>query len=321
VTPAPAVDVAVAADFLRAHYGFDVDEVVAVPRPGLWTTAFFFRQAGRQLVVRFADTAWNFEKDRRFAGYGSDDLPIPRVLEIGDAFDGLHYAVSTRAHGTFLEDLDHDAMTCALPSVFRTLDALRAVDVSGSAGYGSHLPNFDGERPTWREFLLAVDDDQPALAANPVRGWRVMLDSRPDAARTFADAYSALASSVDGCPDARHLVHNDLLHGNVLVAHDRVTAVFDWQCAMYGDFLYDAAALSFWAPWFPALRHADAGRAVRHHYEEIGLTVPGLELRLRCYEVHIGLCHLGYHAYMQDWDELDRVARRTREVLTGESAS
>ena len=317
----PAVDVGAAADFLRERFGPALSDVVAAPRQGMWSRAYFFRDGERDLVIRFADTAWNFEKDRRFAAYASQDLPIPVVLEIGDAFDDLYYAVTTRAHGMFLEELDHDTMERALPAVFGALDAMRAVDLSDSAGFGSHLPNFDGERPTWREFLLAVNDDDPALTANPVRGWRGALESRPDAARTFDDAYAALVAWVDRCPDVRHLVHNDLLHGNVLVDQRRVSAIFDWQCAVYGDFLYDVAVLTFWGPWFPVLDAANVRTAIRRHYDEIGLVVPDLDVRLRCYEVHIGLCHLGYHAWMRDWDELDAVARRTREVLAAEPLS
>jgi thiamine kinase-like enzyme len=48
-----------------------------------------------------------------------------------------------------------------------------------------------------------------------------------------------------------HLVHSDLLHYNVLVAADRVTAVLDWGSSLYGDFLFDLAWLST-ARWFRA---------------------------------------------------------------------
>jgi hygromycin-B 4-O-kinase len=283
----------------------------------MWSQAYFFRLGDEERVVRFADTAWNFEQDRWFARFGAEDLPVPAVLEIGDAFDGHSYAVSTRAHGHFLEQLGVQPTARALPSVLRTLDAMRAVDLAGTTGFGSLLPTFDGERSTWRDFLLAVDDDDPALEANPVRGWRPALDRRPDAARVFDDAYAALAAGVDACPEVRHVVHGDLLHRNVLVDHDRVSAVFDWQCALHGDFVYDVALLAFWAPWFPPLAAADVASAARRHYDDIGLEVPELGARMRCYALHIGLAHLGYHAWTGAWHDLDLVARRTREVLDG----
>ncbi|HEY7107761.1 MAG TPA: aminoglycoside phosphotransferase family protein [Acidimicrobiia bacterium] len=301
--------------------GRRVHDVEPAPRQGAWTETYFFRDGGRELVIRLGDTAWNFEKDRRFAEYASADLPIPRVLAIGEVGDGRYYAVSERAHGVFLEALGGDALRRALPSVFRMLDAMRVCNLSGTTGFGSPLPTFDGEHRTWRAFLLSVAEDQPALDENPVRGWRAPLETRPDAARTFDDGYARLTSWVDRCPEARHVLHGDLLYGNVLVDGARVSAIFDWQCATYGDFLHDVAWLTFWAPWYPALEAADVRTAIRQHYEEIGLVVPDLEERVRCYELHIGLAHFGYHAWRGEWDHLDRVARRTREVLAGPDGS
>ena len=88
------------------------------------------------------------------------------------------------------------------------------------------------------------------------------------------------------CPEARYLVHSDLLNNNVLAAGDRVAAVLDWGCAVYGDFVYDLAW--FWQSWYPAWHAIDFEREAAHHYEAIGLDVPNLKERLHCYEVHIG---------------------------------
>jgi hygromycin-B 4-O-kinase len=303
------------AAFLADLLGRDVHDVEPAPRQGEWTQTWFFRDGDRDLVIRFGDTAWNFEKDRRFGEHASVDLPIPRVLDVGEVGDGRYYAVSERARGVFLEALDGDDLRRALPSVFRMLDAMRAVDLSDTSGFGSPLPTFDGEHETWRSFLLSVAEDQPTLDENPVRGWRAPLDSRPDAARTFDDGYTALCTWVDRCPEIRHLVHGDLLYGNVLVDGARVSAVFDWQCAIYGDFLYDVAWLTFWAAWYPALGAADVRTAIRCHYDEVGVAVPRFDERLRTYELHFGLAHLGYYAWMQDWDNLGWTVGRTREVL------
>ena len=48
----------------------------------------------------------------------------------------------------------------------------------------------------------------------------------------------------------RTLIHNDLLNRNALASGGQVTAVFDWGCSIYGDFLCDLAAFVFWSPWF-----------------------------------------------------------------------
>ena len=68
--------------------------------------------------------------------------------------------------------------------------------------------------------------------------------------RVFDAGYARLLGLVDARPEARHLVHSDLLNFNVLAEDDRVSAVFDWGAALYGDFLWDVAWLTFWQPWY-----------------------------------------------------------------------
>jgi hypothetical protein len=169
-------------------------------------------------VIRFAPWRENFEIDRAIAEYSSADLPIPRVVEIGEAY-GCHCAVS------------------AMPE------------------------------------------------------WRHLVHS--------------------------DLLYSDLLYGNALVADGRVSAVFDWGCAMLGDFLYDLAWLSFFAPWFRGLDAVDVRGSALAHFEDIGLAVPGFDARMRCYEAHVGLASQAYQALIGDWDELARTARRTGTVLRG----
>ncbi len=100
-----------------------------------------------------------------------------------------------------------------------------------------------------------------------------------------------------------------------------MSGVFDWGCALYGDFLYDLAWLTFWAPWHPGLDALDLRAEALAHYADIGLVVDDFDARLRCYEVHIGLAHLAYHSFTQEWDHLDWTERRTLEVLTGGATS
>lgn len=310
----PAVDRAEAVALLTARFGDGVSDVVAAPRQGAWSRAYFFRHDGADYVVRFAEQSWNFEKDRMYAVHSSAELPIPQVLEIGEA-NGSAYAISERVYGDILEELDADRMRRTLPSLFRALDAMRAIDLSSTTGFGPQLADGNGECTTWREYLLAVGDDQPTLAANPVRGWRAQLDTRPQVARTFDRTLDELASMVGACPEIRHLLHSDLIYGNVLVAGDRVSGVFDWGCALYGDFLYDVAWLTFWAPWYPGLSALDLRAEALAHYADIGVEVEKFDARLRCYEVHNGLAHLAYHSFTQEWDHLEWTERRTLEVL------
>ena len=86
---------------------------------------------------------------------------------------------------------------------------------------------------------------------------------------------------------------------------------------MYGDFLYDIAWLVFWSPWYPAWQGIDFWEEAVRHFEAIGLDVPHVEERLRCYQIHIGLDSLKYNAFMERWDNLEAVASQTLAVARG----
>lgn len=304
-----------AAVFVADRFGPAVGEVTPVGQ-GEWSRAYAFRHGGAEYVIRFGNFPEDFAKDRLAARYGSGELPIPAVIEIGDAFGGS-YAISERAFGGFIDELDAAQMHRLLPALFTGLDAARRADLSATKGYGMWGAHGVAPYPSWRATLLDVAADRPA---DRTHGWRERLRASPTGAGPFEEALGHLQRLVDACPEDRHLIHSDLLNRNVLVADGRLTAVFDWGCGMYGDFLYDLAWLLFWAPWYPAWQGIDFQGEAMRHYDAIGLDVPQIEERLRCYQVHIGLAGQAYNAYKGEerWPELEATARRTLAVARGE---
>lgn len=293
--------------FLVERFGDGVRHVAAIGH-GEWSKAFSFQHGSTDYVIRFGAFPEDFAKDRLAACYGSVDLPIPKVTEIGEAF-GRFYAISERSFGGYIDSLDGTRMRTLLPSLFAMLDAARQVDLSGSVGYG--MWGADGIAPhsTWRDALLDVAADRDRIG-----GWRERMAHSPTGIGPFNEAYARLESLVGFCPEERHLIHSDLLHYNVLVGGDRISAVFDWGNSLYGDFLYDLAWFAFWAPWYPAWDGIDfAGEATRH-YKAIGLDVPQFEERIRCYQIHIGLDGQSYSAFTQNWDQLAETAQRTLAI-------
>ncbi len=292
--------------FLAERYGAVAD--VTEAGRGEWSIAYGFRRDGGHYVVRFGRHRDDFEKDRLAAAFAAPHLPIPQVLELGEAF-GAYYAISERVFGDYLDQLDGAAMRATLPGVFATLDAIRLADVSlastdGAAG--------NALAATWTETLLALPDDAPSAR---VGGWRERLARSAEGSRVFDDAYAALAEFVARCPGEKHLVHNDTLNRNVFVRDGRVTGVIDWGCMMYGDFVYDIALMSFWWPWYSAWSDIDLVTEAERHYESIGLHVPRFRERLRCYQTHIGVGHLVYTAHLERWSDLEWIAARTLKLM------
>jgi hygromycin-B 4-O-kinase len=316
--PAPGrpgrVSAAQAEAFLVARFGPDVRGVAPIGH-GEWSRAFAFRHGGAEYVARFGAYLEDFAKDRLAARYASPALPIPAVVELGEALGG-YYAVSERAFGGYVDDLDGAQLRATLPSLFAALDAARSVDLSASAGYGGWGADGRAAFPSWRSALLDVANDRPA---DRTHGWRERLAASPLGSGPFDEALGHLRGLLDGCPEERHLIHSDLLHYNVLVADGRVSAVLDWGCAKYGDFLYDLAWFAFWSPWYPAWANVDFRDEGARHFAAIGLDVPHFEERLRCCQLHIGLDALAYNAFKGDWAALEETARRTLAVARGGS--
>ena len=279
---------------------------------GEWSSAFGFRSGEQDYVARFGQYRVDYEKDRVASRYAGPALPIPAVIEVGEAFDGA-YAVSERLFGDPLDQLSEAGFRRALPSVLGMLDALRLADVSWASGYG--MWGTDGAAPhaSWRDFLLGVRDFDGEPAGR-VAGWWDLLRSRPGAEAAFEAGYSELEALAAGVPEDRHLLHTDFVGDNVRVLGDRVTAVVDWGNAAYGDFLYDLARFDFWRPWYPDWGAVDVIAAARDYFREHDIEVSEFDARLRCYELHIGLDAQAYDAFTQRWDELERSAARTLEV-------
>lgn len=277
-------------------------------RPGEWSAAYSVRTADADLVARFSSYDEDFEKDAYAARYSSPALPIPPIIERGPAGNGC-YAVSERMPGEHIDVLDAAVTRRVLPSLFGALDAMRAVDLSAASGFGAWRADGRTTHPTWRAWLLGVATE-PATRGAP--GPRELLEGSPTGLGPFEEGYARLAELAEHAPEERHLIHDDLVNFNVLVAGDRISAVLDWGSSKYGDFVYDIAKLVFYQPW-RAEGGIDFAAEARAHYDTIGLTIPRFVERLACYCIHIGLADMAYSAFRKRWEQVGAKARRTLE--------
>jgi hygromycin-B 4-O-kinase len=302
----PVTDAA-ARRFVADYYGRRARGVHSLGA-GEWSRAYALVLDGRQAVIRFGDHVEDFRKDQAMATHSCPALPIPAVTEIGAA-DGGYFAVSKRAPGQLLDHLDSAAMRAALPGLLAALDAIRAIDVSSTQGYGIWAPGGTGPAATWAQALLAINQETAR-----VPGWRAALEASPVGARPFDRAYTRLRELAAGLPEQRHVIHGDLMNRNVLVQGSRITAVIDWGNALYGDWLYDAAWLIYWWPWYPQWQAIDISAELRTHWDQHGGIPPGLDHRLRACLVHIGLDAMSYNAFRGRWDDLARNAAQVSKL-------
>ena len=298
--------------FLVEHLGPGVGDVELIGE-GMWSRCFGFTHEGRELAVCFGRHVDDYEKDRRAASFASPALPVPRVVEIGPGLDDGWFAIAERAHGEPLEQLDRAGWRAVLPSLLAVFDALAAVDVAGSIGWGGWGPGGTAPMASWRDYLLAVGDD--ALSPRTAGRRQLLIDS-PYGDAAFRAALARLTELSDAANGAtRSLVHADLTNRNVLVDSGRITAVLDWGCSLYGDFLYELAWMEFWLPWCSAMVDADVVGAIKGHLASRDGARDDFDARLSACLLHIGLDHMAYNAWTGDMDDLGRVIDRTMEYV------
>ncbi|MFC5264811.1 phosphotransferase [Kribbella qitaiheensis] len=294
------------AAFLAQHSGGTASDLEPLTG-GAWSSAWAYRAGEEELVIRFGrESSW-YEADQMAMAFSGPDLPVPQVREVGTTPTGQAYAISVRHHGRFLEDTPVERADAVAPTLTRLLVALYRVPSPPGALVMWHPAGAPAR--SWRELVLArlVDGRAP-------------LDGDPKLAALSAAVCDRVRTLVAACPERRDLIHGDLLHGNVLVSPDcrRVQAVISWKCSLRGDFLYDAAWCSVWGPVFypgiaataplsgllqdPGLRADESAlvdAAIRHH----------------CYELQIGLTHLGWSIWTWDQEHLTATAGLLAEIL------
>jgi len=279
---------------------------------GAWSSAWAYRAGGEELVVRFGQEVSWYEADRMAMAFASPDLPVPEVREVGRTPSGRAYAISVRHHGRFLEDTPAGQAGALTRTLTRLLVALYRVPAGPDARVAWHRAGTPAG--SWREFLLAgLVDDSGKL----VRGWSAALVGDRQLAALSTAVTGRVRALAQACPERRDLVHGDLLHGNVLVSPDaQVEAVLSWKCSVRGDFLFDAAWCSFWAPFHPGIAADPLPGLLRAPSvrDEPGALLDAAA-RHHCYELHIGFTHLGWNIWTGDQEGLAATARRLAEVL------
>jgi aminoglycoside phosphotransferase (APT) family kinase protein len=298
------------AAFLARHSGGVARDLEPLTG-GAFSSAWAYRVGAQELVIRFGPERSWYEADQMAMSFHGPDLPIPQIMELGTTPTGGAYAISIRHHGRFLEESPVDRAEAVGPTLTRLLVALSRVPASPEAPVMWHSAG--GPPRSWREFILGRLDDRNDAG----KGWRAALDADPKLAALAKAIYSRVRPLAAACPERRDLIHGDLLHGNVLVSPDcgRVEAVLSWKRSLRGDFLYDAAWCSVWGRvFYPGIAAINPFSGL---IEDPGLRADGSALvdaaaRHHCYELHIGIVHLGW--CIRTWNQEHVTA--TAELLT-----
>jgi aminoglycoside phosphotransferase (APT) family kinase protein len=172
----------------------------------------------------------------------------------------------------------------------------------------------NNQTTTWHQWLLnSLTDRQGSHTA----GWSSQLAKQPELKSLFDRCKSTIESLLPLCPSRGELIHGDLLHQNVLLndAADKVTAIFSWKCSARGDFLYDVAWCTLWDAWHPVIAQCEIWQRTLQSEDLDSSDLENAGIRHHCYELQIAASHMGWYAWTEDKENMNRLVERINEIL------
>ncbi|MBK9125616.1 MAG: aminoglycoside phosphotransferase family protein [Chloroflexi bacterium] len=197
---------------------------------------------GEDKVVRMPRVDWAarmVEKEHRYLATLAPRLPLPIPVPLvrGEPAYGYpwHWSVNPWLEGRNAFDSPVADLLQGAADLAQFVRALRRIDPADGPGYGAH--NVGRGEP------LANRDPHVRAALEQLDG---LIDTR---AAQQAWEESLVATAWDRPPV---WIHGDLLPGNVLVQHGRISAIIDFGCLGTGDPAYDL--IPAWSWFGPAAR-------------------------------------------------------------------
>ena len=266
---------------------------------GLASQAFRFRSGDAEYVIRVNQALTGVKKDllvsQKFARAA---LPIPEVVELGHLEDGHAYCISRLAPGVRLQDLDADGIMRVTGSLLQAMEAITFSDLAGTTGFGRFDAAGTAAHASWRDYLCAINDPRQF-------DWR-QADHSID--RSVVDQAKQLVTALAAsCPEDRCLIHGDFSAYNVLADSHQVTAVIDWDLALFGDPLYEVANLFFWSE--------KCLEPLRDQCTSRWSCLPQWQERLLCYQLRIGLQEIYESAVEAGPMEIAWLTARCAEII------
>ncbi|MCS7460288.1 aminoglycoside phosphotransferase family protein [Paenibacillus doosanensis] len=286
----PEMSAESALHYLQQIAGEDITGVTPIEM-GELSRVFSFRDERGEHVIHFKNSRESFDRAGFIAEhYSGCGVPIPRLEAVGELGD-MYYAISEKVPGKPVSLLSPQEIREIAPRLIDTFTALCGIPIDSAAGCGWIAPSGKAPFDDWTAFLeSAFAERQQGFFEN----WRALFDGGILEKDVFDAYYGRMVELSRFAPAERYLVHGDFHFGNMLSDGRTITGIVDWEIAMYGDFMLDAAVLHMWAPQlqFPY--------RVRERWAAEGRAIPYFEERLLCYLLFKGLDGLRFYAKKED---------------------
>ena len=286
--------------FLTEKYGSEPQW--APIAEGMESRVLTFIWGDQQYILRVNPNQSGFQKDRWcFQQFHSEELPIPEILEIGSFSSHYAYCLSRRLPGITLEDSAIPTLQQLTPYVSQVWKVIHQSLLPSSEGFGPFNECGHATFSSWQSFLQST-----------IRGkdqqWDHLFASNLLDATALQPVMHSYLRLTGHCPEERKLVHGDFGSNNVLTDGKKITGVLDWDCALYGDPLFDVAGSFFWSPWL------DCMRIQSEFFQRTLRNEANFAVRLQCYQLQCGLEEIHENALAGNQKLLNWLLNRTMQI-------
>ncbi|MDG2195861.1 MAG: aminoglycoside phosphotransferase family protein [SAR324 cluster bacterium] len=283
--------------FLTEKYGSELQW--APIAEGMESRVLTFVWENQQYILRVNPNQSGFQKDRWcFQQFHSEELPIPEIVEIGSFSPYYAYSISHRLSGITLEDSASPTLQQLTPYVSQVWRVISQAPLPSSEGFGPFDEYGHATFSSWQSFLQSTVHGKD-------QQWDHLFASNLLDATALEPVMQSYLQLTEHCPEERKLVHGDFGSNNVLINGQKITGVLDWDCALYGDPLFDVAGSFFWSPWL------DCMRIQSEFFQQTLKNETNFAVRQQCYQLRCGLEEIHENALAGNQKLLNWLLNRT----------
>ncbi len=312
------IELAEVEEFLRKNVSADIENVEML-KGGEISQAFSIEDNSKSYIIKIRRVRKRFRKKDPFGKEISVaeilkkqdiQVPIPNIIKYGIfkevESEKFIFCIVEKASGKFVHLFPKEKFSLIDRSLIDVLYQIHSVDISSTKGYGNWNKLNEAPLGSMRDHILDVIERQKIYTNNKFSEGIFEID-------LYLQGSTRIKELVKFCSTKRYLVHADYGYDNVLADEDgNITAVYDWEHSLFGDFVYDIAWLDFW-------RFRDENTYSQLYYEKYKdsnkIDFKNYKERLLCYKLYIGMTAAGFFSESNQKDKYLEAKQLILELL------
>ncbi|MBS4219831.1 phosphotransferase [Bacillus sp. FJAT-49711] len=256
---------------------------------GELSKVFSYNNKGKDYIIHFNKNGERFIKDEYlYEKLSKLGIPIPRIERNGK-FNDLAFSISEKASGQSLVAYPENKVRKVLPSLAIEYKKMTEILLDSTEKYGAIDHNGEAVFDTWQQYIESFfQRNQEGFW----KDWYALFEHSFLEKEVFDYYYEMMMELSLSTPKEKYLVHGDFHLGNIISDGKDITAIVDWEMAMYGDFMFDIANLHFWAP------QLQIPQVFLAAWDDEG--IPNFRERLKCGMLFKGIDGLRFFAKKED---------------------